>query len=85
MTSGASSGERLGDVTVDNAEAGVASGSRIDPDRSAIDIAFKPKFLRIAGFWYPRGGIPIDVFWQTGNLPKSVSLPDPGVSPYRGR
>ena len=45
----------------------------------------KPKFLRIAGFWYPRGGIPIDVFWQTGKLPGGVSLPDPGVSPYRGR
>lgn len=45
----------------------------------------KPKFFRIAGFWYPRGGIPIDVFWQTGNLPKGVCLSDPGVSPYRGR
>jgi 7-cyano-7-deazaguanine reductase len=47
--------------------------------------AIKPKFLRIAGFWYPRGGIPIDVFWQTGKLPGGVYLPDPGVSPYRGR
>jgi 7-cyano-7-deazaguanine reductase len=47
--------------------------------------AIKPKFLRIAGFWYPRGGIPIDVFWQTGKLPAGVSLPDSGVSPYRGR
>jgi 7-cyano-7-deazaguanine reductase len=45
----------------------------------------KPRFLRIAGFWYPRGGIPIDVFWQDGRLPKNVTLPDPGVSPYRGR
>lgn len=45
----------------------------------------KPKYLRIAGFWYPRGGIPIDVFWQTGKLPGGVVLPDPGVSPYRGR
>ncbi len=44
-----------------------------------------PKFLRIAGFWYPRGGIPIDVFWQTGKLPPGVMLPDPGVPPYRGR
>jgi 7-cyano-7-deazaguanine reductase len=43
----------------------------------------KPKFLRIAGFWYPRGGIPIDVFWQTGKLPAGVALP--GVSPYRAR
>jgi len=47
--------------------------------------AIKPKFLRIAGFWYPRGGMPIDVFWQTGKLPAGVVLPDPGVSPYRGR
>lgn len=47
--------------------------------------AVRPRFLRIAGFWYPRGGIPIDVFWQTGKLPDSVSLPDPGVSPYRAR
>lgn len=47
--------------------------------------AIKPKFLRIAGFWYPRGGIPIDVFWQTGKLPQAVRLPDPGISPYRGR
>jgi 7-cyano-7-deazaguanine reductase len=47
--------------------------------------AIEPKFLRIAGFWYPRGGIPIDVFWQTGKLPPGVVLPDPGVSPYRAR
>ena len=45
----------------------------------------KPKWLRIGGYWYPRGGIPIDVFWQAGRLPKGVWLPDPGVSPYRGR
>jgi 7-cyano-7-deazaguanine reductase len=47
--------------------------------------AARPKYLRIAGFWYPRGGIPIDVVWQTGRLPKGVWLLDPGVSPYRGR
>ena len=45
----------------------------------------KPKFLRIAGYWYPRGGIPIDIFWQTGKLPPGVWLPDTGVAPYRGR
>jgi len=50
-----------------------------------IASAIKPKFLRIAGFWYPRGGIPIDVFWRTGRLPGGVALPDPGISPYRGR
>jgi 7-cyano-7-deazaguanine reductase len=47
--------------------------------------AIKPKYLRIGGFWYPRGGIPIDVFWQTGRLPKGVWLPDIEVEPYRGR
>ena len=47
--------------------------------------AIKPKYLRIAGYWYPRGGMPIDVFWQTGKLPAGIWLPDPGVSPYKGR
>jgi 7-cyano-7-deazaguanine reductase len=45
----------------------------------------EPKYLRIGGYWYPRGGIPIDVFWQTGALPKDVWLPDQGVQNYRGR
>ena len=44
-----------------------------------------PRWLRIGGYWYPRGGIPIDVFWQTGETPKSVWIPDQGVPPYRGR
>src|SRR5262252_848876 len=47
--------------------------------------AVEPKWLRIGGYWYPRGGIPIDVFWQTGKLPKDVWVPDQGVAPYRGR
>ena len=50
-----------------------------------IAAAIKPRYLRIAGFWYPRGGIPIDIFWQTGKLPVGAWLPDPGVAPYRGR
>ena len=45
----------------------------------------RPKFIRIAGYWYPRGGMPIDVFWQSGKLPAGVWLPDTGVSTYRGR
>ena len=45
----------------------------------------QPKWLRIGGYWYPRGGIPIDVFWQTGKLPEGLWVPDQGVSPYRGR
>ena len=44
-----------------------------------------PRWLRIAGYWYPRGGIPIDVFYQTGEPPAGIWLPDPGVLPYRGR
>jgi 7-cyano-7-deazaguanine reductase len=45
----------------------------------------KPRWLRIGGYWYPRGGIPIDVFWQTGRLPLSVWLPTQDVPPYRAR
>ena len=47
--------------------------------------AAKPRWLRVAGYWYPRGGIPIDVFWQSGRPPAGLWLPDPGVAPYRGR
>ena len=47
--------------------------------------AAKPHWLRIGGYWYPRGGIPIDVFYQTGERPAGLWLPDPGVAPYRGR
>ena len=45
----------------------------------------KPVWLRIGGYWYPRGGIPIDVFWQTGAPPAGAWIPDQGVPPYRGR
>ena len=44
-----------------------------------------PRWLRIGAYWYPRGGIPIDVFWQTGEPPAGVWLPEQGVSSYRGR
>ncbi|OCX67103.1 NADPH-dependent 7-cyano-7-deazaguanine reductase QueF [Thioclava sp. SK-1] len=44
-----------------------------------------PIWLRIGGYWYPRGGIPIDVFWQTSTAPDGVWIPDQGVPPYRGR
>jgi 7-cyano-7-deazaguanine reductase len=45
----------------------------------------EPRWLRIGGYWYPRGGIPIDVFWQSGAPPEGLWLPDQGVAPYRGR
>jgi len=41
--------------------------------------------LRIGGYWYPRGGMPVAVFWQAGKLPKDIWVPDQGVAPYRGR
>ena len=44
-----------------------------------------PAWLRIGAYWYPRGGIPIDVFWQTGVPPSGVWVPDQGVPVYRGR
>ncbi|TCK28442.1 7-cyano-7-deazaguanine reductase [Ancylobacter aquaticus] len=44
-----------------------------------------PRWLRIGGYWYPRGGIPIDVFWQSSAPLEGVWLPDQGVAPYRGR
>lgn len=45
----------------------------------------KPKWLRIGGYWNPRGGMPIDVFWQTGLPPKGLWVPDTGIAAYRGR
>ncbi len=45
----------------------------------------QPLWLRIGGYWYPRGGIPIDVFWQSGAPPEGLWVPDQGVAPYRGR
>ena len=56
----------------------VAIGKRI------VETA-NPVWLRIGGYWYPRGGIPIDVFFQTGEVPKGLWVPDQGVAPYRGR
>ena len=56
----------------------VAIGARI------VDF-LKPRWLRIGGYWYPRGGIPIDVFWQTGAPPSGLWLPEQGVPAYRGR
>jgi 7-cyano-7-deazaguanine reductase len=44
-----------------------------------------PAWLRIGGYWYPRGGIPIDVFFQSGRPPAGMWIPDQGVPPYRGR
>ncbi|MEO5335946.1 MAG: preQ(1) synthase [Magnetospirillum sp. WYHS-4] len=50
-----------------------------------VRVAAGPLWLRIGGYWYPRGGIPIDVFWQSGPPPAGLWLPDQGVPGYRGR
>ena len=44
-----------------------------------------PAWLRIGGYWYPRGGIPIDVFFSTGEPPNGIWIPEQDVSGYRGR
>ena len=59
-------------------------GCTVDIGKRLADV-LKPRWLRIGGYWYPRGGIPIDVFWQTGKLPANTWVPDQGVAPYRGR
>jgi 7-cyano-7-deazaguanine reductase len=45
----------------------------------------EPRWLRIGGYWFPRGGMPIDIFWQTAAPPAGLFIPDQGVPPYRGR
>jgi len=56
-----------------------------------LDIALRlrtelaPLWLRVGGYWYPRGGMPIDVFWQSGPPPDGLWLPPQDVAPYRGR
>lgn len=52
--------------------------------RRLVDL-LEPVWLRIGGYWYPRGGIPIDVFYQTGEPPANVWVPEQGVATYRGR
>ena len=56
----------------------VAIGKRLDE-------TLNPHCLRVGGYWYPRGGMPIDVFYAVGDLPQGVWVPDQGVAPYRGR
>ena len=56
----------------------------LDIGRKLVEL-LAPMWLRIGGYWYPRGGMPIDVFWQTGAPPADVWLPDQGVPSYRGR
>ncbi len=50
-----------------------------------IKDTISPEWIRIGGYWYPRGGIPIDIFYQSSQPPESLWVPDQGVNPYRGR
>ena len=50
-----------------------------------LEAEIAPEWLRIGGYWYPRGGIPIDIFYATGPAPEGLWVPDQGVAPYRGR
>ena len=50
-----------------------------------IEEITKPKWLRLGGYWYPRGGIPIDIFYQTGTCPEGVLIPNQDVPNYKGR
>ena len=59
-------------------------GCTVDVARKIMDVV-QPHWLRIGGYWYPRGGIPIDVFYQTGPAPEGLWVPDQGVAAYRGR
>jgi 7-cyano-7-deazaguanine reductase len=44
-----------------------------------------PKYLRIGGYWYPRGGIPIDVFYEYGKIPNGVNVPKQEFPNYKAR
>ena len=50
-----------------------------------LEEVLAPRWLRIGGYWFPRGGMPIDIFYQSGSPPEGLWLPDQGVAPYRGR
>ena len=63
---------------------GFHEATRLDIARR-ITQAIDPVWLRMGGYWYPRGGIPIDVFYQSGEPPAGLWLPDQGVPPYHGR
>jgi hypothetical protein len=60
-------------------------GELSQPRGKRLAELLKPRWLRIGGYWYPRGGMPIDVFWQTGKIPPGTWVPDQGVPAYRGR
>ena len=56
----------------------------IDIAKRLVDL-LAPAWLRIGGYWYPRGGMPIDVFFQSSEPPAGIWIPPQEVQPYRGR
>jgi 7-cyano-7-deazaguanine reductase len=63
---------------------GFHEGTTLDIAKDLI-VAIAPKWIRIGGYWYPRGGMPIDVFFEKGKKPADLWVPEQGVAPYRGR
>ena len=47
--------------------------------------SIKPKWLRISGFWFPRGGIPIDIFYENKKKPNNIYVPKTGIKIFKGR
>ena len=45
----------------------------------------KPKWIRVASFWNPRGGIPIDIISQTGKKPANVIVSELNIPIYGNR
>ena len=51
----------------------------------AVSDAITPHWLRIGGYWNPRGGIPIDIFYQIKPPPSDVWIPPQQVAGYHPR
>jgi len=63
---------------------GFHEGTTLDIAKDLIQ-AIAPRWIRIGGYWYPRGGMPIDVFFEKGKKPADLWVPTQNVEPYRGR
>lgn len=46
--------------------------------------ACDPKWIRVVGIWFPRGGISIDTFWEDGDC-ENIRIPKVFVPPHVGR
>lgn len=50
-----------------------------------LTLAVSPVWMRVSAFWFARGGIPIDVFWEVGDLPPRIRVPVIDIPTYRAR